>query len=114
MLSKVLHMAALYDFYGPLLTEKQRQCIEMHYLQDMSLSEIGVEFSISRQAVHDILRRAEQILEEYELALHFVERYWEQRRIVQHVYDLIAGLPHEMRTTPAVEQAVQQLEFLLD
>jgi len=114
LLTKVLHIAALYDFYGPLLTAKQRQCIEMHYLQDMSLSEIGTEFVISRQAVHDILRRAEQMLDEYEDALHLVERNREQRRIVQHVYELLAGLPSETRGNSAALQAMQQLELLLD
>jgi len=114
LLTKVLHIASLYDFYGPLLTEKQRQCIEMHYLQDMSLSEIGIEFTISRQAVYDILRRAEQMLEEYETALHLVERYHEQRRIVQCVYELIADLPAKTRDDPATQQAMQQLKLLLD
>jgi len=114
LLAKVLYVASLYDFYGPLLTEKQRQCISMHYLEDMSLTEIGAEFGISRQAVHDILRRAEQILEDYENALHLVKRHEEQRRIVQNIYDLIAGLPAEICANPATQQAMQQLKVLLD
>ncbi|MBP2640142.1 MAG: putative transcriptional regulator with domain containing protein [Firmicutes bacterium] len=114
MLTKLLHIAALYDFYGPLLTVKQRQCIEMHYLHDMSLSEIGIEFAISRQAVYDILRRAEQILEEYEDALHLVERNRQQQRIVQQVYELLASLPPEISGNSAAQQAMQQLELLLD
>ena len=86
----------------------------MHYLDDMSLSEIGTEFAISRQAVYDILRRAEQILDEYENALQLVERNREQRHIVQHVYELLASLPAETSDSSAAQQAMQQLKLLLD
>jgi predicted DNA-binding protein YlxM (UPF0122 family) len=114
MLSKVLRITPLYDFYGPLLTVKQKRCIEMHYLEDLSLSEIAAEFAVSRQAVFDILRRAEQVLEEYERALHLVERYKEKQQTVRQVYELMTALPDGILTMPATQQAMQKLQLLLD
>ena len=61
----ILQLTLLYDFYGELLTEKQKQVYELHYQNDLSLTEIGEELSISRQAVRDQLKRTEKILLDY-------------------------------------------------
>lgn len=61
-MDEILHLTLLYDFYGELLTEKQKQVFDLHYQDDLSLSEIGEELSISRQAVRDQLKRTEKIL----------------------------------------------------
>ena len=66
LLDRMVRIAILYDYYGPLLTEKQRRVLEMHYQDDMSLSEIAEIEKTSRQSVHDILRRAEETLRQYE------------------------------------------------
>src|SRR5690606_17932986 len=89
MLEKLVRLALLYDFYGPLLTEKQRQFIELYYQQDWSLGEIAAHFGVSRQAVYDLLRRAEGALEEYEEKLRLVERFWEQRAAVEAVAEAL-------------------------
>ena len=68
MLEERLYHSALFDFYGALLTEKQRRCLTMYLFEDLSLSEIGDALEISRQAVHDMLRRAEDTLAGYEAA----------------------------------------------
>ena len=54
-----LTMALLYDYYGELLTEKQRTCFDLYYNQDLSLSEIAEDLGVTRQGVHDTLVRAE-------------------------------------------------------
>ena len=64
----------LLDAYGALLTERQRQCLSLFYEEDLSLSEIGEAFAISRQAVHDAIRHGEAQLHEYEAALHLVAK----------------------------------------
>ena len=56
----------LYDYYGELLTDRQRECFELRYYQDLSLGEIGDELGISRQGVHDNLSRAEALLRNME------------------------------------------------
>lgn len=65
----------LYDFYGELLTEHQRNIYEDYVLDDLSLSEIAQEEGISRQGVHDLVKRCDRILEDYEAKLHLVERF---------------------------------------
>lgn len=88
-LEKTLRLGLLYDFYGVLLTEKQRLCLEMHYLNDFSLAEIAADLRISRQAVYDLLRRAEQTLEDYEAKLGLVQKFAQQRLVLQQVYNLL-------------------------
>ena len=65
----------LFDFYGPLLTEHQRELYEEVVLSDYSLQEIASEHGISRQGVHDLIRRTKAILREYEDKLGLVEKF---------------------------------------
>ncbi|MBR6159484.1 MAG: DNA-binding protein [Lachnospiraceae bacterium] len=65
----------LYDFYGELLTEHQRQIYEDAIYNDCSLSELAEEYKISRQGVHDLLRRCDKILEDYESKLGLVGKF---------------------------------------
>ncbi len=65
----------LYDFYGELLTDHQRLLYQDAVYNDCSLSELAEEYGISRQGVHDLLRRCDRILEEYEGKLHLVEKF---------------------------------------
>ncbi len=72
MIEEVTRVGDLFDFYAPLLTERQKRMIELHFLEDWSLSEIADQYGISRQAVHDNLRRAKEQMEWYETTLHLV------------------------------------------
>ncbi|RYD02755.1 hypothetical protein N752_23530 [Desulforamulus aquiferis] len=65
----------LYDFYGSLLTERQQKFIELYYSDDLSLGEIAEQFEVTRQAVHDTLKRSEQTLENYEKKLGLVTKF---------------------------------------
>lgn len=69
----------LLDFYGALLTDRQRYCMKKHYESDLSLGEIADELKISRQAVYDNLQRANQSLDEYESKLHLVEQFQKRK-----------------------------------
>jgi predicted DNA-binding protein YlxM (UPF0122 family) len=89
LLNKVLKISLLYDFYGALLTAKQQTSLELHYFQDLSLSEIAEQLAVSRQAVYDLLRRAEQILDEHEEKLQLVARYHEERQLLREVVKLL-------------------------
>lgn len=114
MLDRILRVTMLYDFYGALLTEKQRSYLEMHYLNDLSLSEIAEETHISRQAVHDNIRRAETALEEYEQALRLVERHQADRSVIRQTLAQLANLPLEIRQLPDIEQPMKVLQGLLE
>lgn len=66
---KRLRMSKLFDTYRNMLTEKQCRCMELYFDEDLSLTEIGTEMGVSRQAVFDLLKRVEQQLEKYESKL---------------------------------------------
>ena len=66
---------SLLDFYGELLTDKQRECFDLHYNEDLSLSEIAEQSGISRQGVWDNIRRAQAALDEMEEKTGLVRRF---------------------------------------
>lgn len=74
-IEKTNRMNALFEFYAALLTDKQMNYIELYYADDYSLAEIAEEFSVSRQAVYDNIKRTERILEDYERKLHMYSDY---------------------------------------
>ena len=74
-MDKTLEFTLLLDFYGELLTDKQREILGAYYLYDLSLAEIGQQHEVSRQAVHDIIKRTEKKLVDYETKLKLVENH---------------------------------------
>ncbi len=74
-MEKIVIQTLLYDFYGELLTEHQRSVYEDAVYNDMSLSEIAEVYGISRQGVHDLIKRCDKILAGYEEKLHLVEKF---------------------------------------
>ncbi len=75
MKGKDLHIAVLFDFYGAMLTEKQKDVIDLYYNEDLSLAEIAEHEGISRQGVRDNIKRGEAYLLELEEKLRFAENY---------------------------------------
>ena len=85
-----LQQAYLYDFYGELLTERQQQVYESVVLEDYSLSEVAEDLGISRQGVHDMIKRCNHTLEEYEAKLHLVEKFLNIREQVHRIKEIAA------------------------
>lgn len=83
----MLELSILFDYYGGLLTEKQRTCFDLYYNQDLSLSEVAEECGISRQGVHDTLTRTDAALRQMELRLGCAER---ERRLRETEEELLA------------------------
>ena len=90
-MEKFVEQTLLYDFYGELLTERQQQVYESVVLEDYSLSEVAEDLGISRQGVHDMIKRCNHTLEDYEARLHPVEKFVNIRRQVQKIQKLAAG-----------------------
>ncbi len=74
-MKKIVEQGLLYDFYGELLTEHQREIYEAAVYNDMSLTEIADENGISKQGVHDLIKRCTNTLESYEDRLHMIRRF---------------------------------------
>ena len=80
-------LALLFDYYGGMLTDKQRDCFDMRYNQDLSLGEIGEMLGVSRQAVNDNLTRTEALLRRMEENIGCVKRDMRNRRAVREILD---------------------------
>jgi predicted DNA-binding protein YlxM (UPF0122 family) len=87
MIEKTLRMNYLFDFYQSLLTDKQRSYMDLYYLNDFSLGEIGEEYAVSRQAVYDNIKRTETMLEEYESKLHLLEKFQSRAELIGQIKD---------------------------
>ncbi len=87
-MEKFVEQTLLYDFYGELLTERQQQIYESVVLEDYSLSEVAEELGISRQGVHDMIKRCNHTLEEYEGKLHLVEKFIRIRDQIRRIRQL--------------------------
>ena len=81
-MEKIVEQGLLYDFYGELLTPRQRSCFGMHYNEDLSLAEIAEIMQISRQGVRDLIVRAEATLTETEEKTGLLKRFSEQRLVL--------------------------------
>ncbi len=104
-LVKTLRMNYLFDFYQSLLTNKQRNYLELFYLEDYSLSEIADTFNVSRQAVYDNIRRTGDLVEDYEKKLELYQKF-EQRR---EIYD---EMKQHLSNPEQIQRYIQQLEDL--
>lgn len=87
-MEKIVEQTLLYDFYGELLTEHQRRIYEDVVFNDYSLSEVAEELGISRQGVHDNLKRCSRILQSYEDKLHLVEKFVTIREKIWQIHQL--------------------------
>lgn len=102
----IVGIGLLIDFYGELLTQRQRYCMKEHYENDLSLAEIAEDLQISRQAVHDNLQRALWLLEDYEAKLHLVAEYHERMAVIAQLRKLI---PQELLEC-GIDEWIQKLE----
>lgn len=84
-MAKNLEVSMLYDFYGAVLTEKQRDVIELYYDEDLSLAEIAQNEGITRQGVRDAIKRAEQQMFEMEEQLGLVKRFHRIKKQLEDV-----------------------------
>ncbi len=87
-MEKIVWQALLYDFYGELLTEHQREIYEDYVYNNLSVSEIAQEEGISRQGVHDLIKRCNKILEDYEKKLNLVEKFTKTKDKVNEIHKL--------------------------
>ena len=85
MIDKIGEASLLFDFYGQMLTKKQQEVMRLYHEENYSLSEIGEEFSISRQGVHDTLKKAEHALTEYEEKLGLIAKFLKCQILLEEI-----------------------------
>ena len=95
IVNEILEQALLFDFYGELLTKHQKEIYEQFVAEDLSLGEIAKEAGISRQGVHDLIKRCNQTLKGYEEKLHLVERFVTIKDKVRQIDELLDGYEKE-------------------
>ena len=108
-----IEQAYLYDFYGELLNEHQRQIYEDHIFNDLSLSEIASEEGISRQGVHDMIKRCTRTLEGYEKKLHLIEKFKSAKAKVEQIHALTEQF-HEKQEIVIIEEIAEISNQILE
>ena len=94
-MDEILKQALHYDFYGELLTAHQKEIYEEVVLDDCSLSEVAEAHGISRQGVHDLIKRCQKMLEGYEEKLKLVEKFLAIKKKVQTIEQLTGEVSQE-------------------
>ena len=106
-MEKIVEQGLLYDFYGELLTDHQRAVYEDVVLRDYSLSEIAKEQGISRQGVHDLIRRCDRLLQGYEEKLGLIARFYGTKKRVEEIHRLSGEFSRT--SDPALIREIERL-----
>ena len=113
MTDGTLMRAMLFDFYGELLTDKQREYFDLHYNDDLSLSEIADETGISRQGVWDIIRRAEDAMAVMEEKTGLIKRFTERAETVAGIEEELSALRENSdEAAQIIDDVIRKLEGL--
>ncbi len=102
-----VQMLLLFDYYGDMLTERQRMCLDLRYNQDLSLAEIAEELGVSRQGIHDNIIRAEAHLQKMEAKTGCVRRYLQSRAAMQKILESVQDLKNH--SDPAVREVARRI-----
>ena len=109
-LEKTNRINLLFDFYELLLTEKQQTFLKYYFHDDFSLGEIAAEFEISRQAVYEHIKRAEQVLEQYEEKLGLLKKYDQRVQELEKLRELVNASTMTQDQKLNIYEIVDQLE----
>lgn len=112
-MDNIFKQTLLYDFYGELLNEHQRKVYEDAVFNDLSLSEVADNYDVSRQAIHDLIKRVTKMLEKYENKLHMIERFAKMQDIAQGIKDTIAEYK-ESRNDKLLDKISEDTELIID
>lgn len=110
-MERIVERGILYDFYGPLLTKHQQEIYEATVYENMSLGEIAEEYSISRQGVHDLIKRCDKILEDYEEKLHLIQRFSNNKKVLTNInekLDCITGVDNKV-TVDTIKKDIDRI-----
>jgi len=113
-LAKTTRINLLFDFYEPLLTDKQRTFLKYYFHDDYSLGEIAAEFEVSRQAVYEHIKRAETVLESCESKLGLLAKHELLQSWLTKLDQAVVSLPREHSAVPELEAVARGLRKALE
>lgn len=113
-MEKIFEQGLLYDFYGELLTKHQRKIYEDAIYNDLSLSEIAAEAGITRQGVHDLIKRCDKILQGYEEKLHLMERFLLAKKTVNEILELTEEIMQKSESSEQIQKIKQLSQDLIE
>ena len=117
MFEKNLNISVLLDFYGDLLSDRQKEMLDLYYNDDLSLAEIAKNFSISRQGVRSVLKKSETILIEMEEKLHLAERFVTVQEKSSEIATRLATINSEINdsfVSNEINLVIKQIKELAD
>ena len=114
MIEKMIEISMLYDFYGQLLTAKQQELLSLYHEDNYSLSEIADEYGISRQGVHDAVKKAEKALHEYENRLGLIKKFTASEKAVAEIDGEIDSLMRENSQNRELIKRLQNIRSIID
>ncbi|QOX62525.1 YlxM family DNA-binding protein [Anoxybacterium hadale] len=114
MFDKMIEISMLYDFYGQLLTAKQQEILKLYHEDNYSLSEIAEEFGISRQGVHDAVKKAEKALHEYENKLGLVKKFMDTEDAIAAIDSQLDELIKENDGNEGLRSKLMDLKSIID
>ncbi|MBQ4042848.1 MAG: DNA-binding protein [Clostridia bacterium] len=117
MKNQTYRMSMLFDFYGDLLTDRQKEFYDLYYNEDLSLAEIAENYGITRQGVRDVIVRAEAYLTEVEDKTRLIRRFHEMRRqiaAIDSVADQLVAYSREKNLDARVEQLAREIKQMTE
>lgn len=113
-MDKTLRDSLLMDFYGELLPKRQKDVIKLYFEEDFSLSEIAEEFGITRQGVHDALKKGQQSLAEYEKCLGLIQRFQDQRKKIRDLHKELENIIANKQGHGSLEDNLKKIKELIE
>lgn len=111
-IQEIFELSILYDFYGELLGERKRQIFEDYILNDLSLAEIADNTGISRQGVHDMIKRCSKALRGYEAQLKLAEKFRHVKQLVEEIRQISEEIK-DSGDMPRIQEIVSISERIL-
>jgi predicted DNA-binding protein YlxM (UPF0122 family) len=114
MFEKTIEINMLYDFYGQLLTARQKELLKLYYEDNYSLSEIAEALGISRQGVHDTIKKAEKALHGYEIRLGLVQKFGATEEAIAAIDLEIDKLINENSQNDRLKEGLHKIKSIID
>ena len=114
MKNQAYRMAMLFDFYGDLLTDRQKEFYDLYYNEDLSLAEIAENYGISRQGVRDVIVRAEAAMTEIEDKTHLIRRFYQMQKELTVIEESARRLRTAVNEDTLTEALVLELAQVIE